>query len=182
MNNRCEWAANGPEIYKKYHDEEWGVPVYDDIRLFEFLVLESAQAGLSWLTILKRREGYRKAFAGFDPELVADFDEKKIAELMDDERIIRNSRKIKATINNAKAFLCIQKEFGSFSNYISWSGNYLCPHAGNRYGQRSCNIVLSSQRIAVLAKSDFYPFLNTINILFLWLNQTFLKRKNIVLL
>ncbi len=118
MNNRCEWSAKGPEIYQKYHDEEWGVPVYDDTKLFEFLVLESAQAGLSWLTILKRREGYRKAFAGFNPEIVAQFDEKKVEELIHNEEIIRNRRKITATINNAKAFLCIQNEFGRFSNYI----------------------------------------------------------------
>jgi len=114
---RCAWA-NGSEIYQNYHDEEWGVPVYDDQKLFEFLVLESAQAGLSWITILKRREGYRKAFANFDPKIVATFDERKIEELMQDTGIIRNRKKIEATISNARAFLKIQKEFGSFSKYI----------------------------------------------------------------
>jgi DNA-3-methyladenine glycosylase I len=117
MKTRCEWG-NSSEIYQKYHDEEWGVPVYDDQKLFEFLVLESAQAGLSWITILKRREGYRKAFANFDPIVVSKFDENKVEELMQDSGIIRNRLKITATIANARAFLKIQEEFGSFSNYI----------------------------------------------------------------
>jgi DNA-3-methyladenine glycosylase I len=117
MKTRCEWG-NSSEIYQKYHDEEWGVPVYDDQKLFEFLVLESAQAGLSWITILKRREGYRKAFSNFDPLVVSKFDEKKVEELMQDTGIIRNRLKIEAAISNARAFLKIQAEFGSFSNYI----------------------------------------------------------------
>jgi DNA-3-methyladenine glycosylase I len=117
MAHRCEWS-NSSEIYQQYHDVEWGVPVYDDRKLFEFLILESAQAGLSWITILKRREGYRNAFANFDPEIVAQFDEQKIEELMQDTAIIRNRLKIISAINNAKAFLKIQSEFGSFSNYI----------------------------------------------------------------
>ncbi|HNW49624.1 MAG TPA: DNA-3-methyladenine glycosylase I [Prolixibacteraceae bacterium] len=117
MKRRCEWG-NSSEIYQKYHDEEWGVPVYDDLKLFEFLVLESAQAGLSWITILKRRDGYRKAFANYDPVEVAKFNEKKMDELMADPSIIRNRRKIEATVSNAKAFVQVQKEFGSFSNYI----------------------------------------------------------------
>lgn len=117
MKTRCEWG-NSSEIYQKYHDEEWGVPVYDDQKLFEFLVLESAQAGLSWITILKRREGYRKAFANFDPLEVSKFDAKKVEELMQDTGIIRNRLKIEAAISNAIAFLKIQEEFGSFSNYI----------------------------------------------------------------
>jgi len=119
MTERCEWG-NSSEIYQKYHDEEWGVPVYDDRKLFEFLILESAQAGLSWITILKRRDGYRKAFANFDPEIVAQFGETKVEELMQDTGIIRNRMKIVSAIQNAKAFLKIQSEFGSFSNYI-WS-------------------------------------------------------------
>lgn len=114
---RCSWCEND-EIYIKYHDQEWGVPVFDDRKQFEFLVLESAQAGLSWLTILKKREGYRKAYAGFDPIKVAKYDERKIEELMNDDGIIRNEKKIRASINNAKRFLEIQREFGSFSDYI----------------------------------------------------------------
>lgn len=114
---RCAWCGND-ELYVKYHDEEWGVPVFDDRKQFEFLVLESAQAGLSWLTILKKRQSYRKAYDGFDPIKVAKFDERKVEELMNFDGIIRNERKIRASINNAKRFIEIQKEFGSFSKYI----------------------------------------------------------------
>lgn len=114
---RCGWCEK-EEIYVKYHDEEWGVPVFDDNKQFEFLVLESAQAGLSWLTILKRRENYRRAFDNFDPAIVACFDEAKVEELMNNSGIIRNRRKIEAAINNAKCFLKIQQEYGSFCNYI----------------------------------------------------------------
>jgi DNA-3-methyladenine glycosylase I len=116
---RCGWCE-GSEIYRQYHDTEWGVPVFDDQKHFEFLVLESAQAGLSWITILKKRENYRRAYNGFDPEKVARYGEKKKAALLADQGIVRNRLKIEASINNAKHFLEIQKEFGSFSNYI-WS-------------------------------------------------------------
>ena len=116
--NRCQWAGDDP-IYIEYHDKEWGVPVHDDKKLFEFIILEGAQAGLSWLTILKRRENYRKAFADFDPEKVARFNEKKINELLTDSGIIRNKLKIRSAVTNAQAFLKIQEEFGSFDSY-SW--------------------------------------------------------------
>ncbi len=116
--NRCGWCGNDP-LYMQYHDKEWGVPVYDDRKLFEFLILEGAQAGLSWLTILKRREGYRKAFSEFYPEKVARFSDKKVEKLLQNTGIIRNKLKINAAISNARAFLQVQKEFGSFSNY-SW--------------------------------------------------------------
>lgn len=118
MRNRCKWAGDDP-LYIVYHDKEWGVPVHDDRKLFEFIILEGAQAGLSWLTILKRRENYRKAFADFDVEKVARFDEKKINELLSDPGIIRNRLKIQAAVTNAQAFLKIQEEFGSFDTY-SW--------------------------------------------------------------
>lgn len=117
MNHRCEWGDSS-EIYRHYHDEEWGVPVFNDQKIFEFLILESAQAGLSWITILKRREGYRNAFADFNPAIVAQFDAAKVEELMQDTTIIRNRRKIVSAISNARAFLKVQEEFGSFSNYI----------------------------------------------------------------
>jgi len=117
--NRCSWCGDD-ELYIKYHDEEWGVPVHDAQKHFEFLVLESAQAGLSWITILNKRENYRKAYDGFDPIKVAEYGEEKIEELMNNSGIIRNRRKIEASINNAKRFLEVQKEFGSFDNYI-WS-------------------------------------------------------------
>ncbi len=116
---RCDWCGSDP-LYVAYHDEEWGVPVHDDRKLFEFLVLESAQAGLSWITILRKRENYRRAFDGFDPEKVAWYDEEKIVELLSNEGIVRNRKKIEAAINNAQRFLEVQKEFGSFDAYI-WS-------------------------------------------------------------
>jgi len=114
---RCTWATSDP-LYIKYHDEEWGKPVYDDKTLFEFLILEGAQAGLSWITILRRRDSYRKAFADFDVKKVAAFDEKDVERLMNDTGIIRNKLKVNGAITNAKLFIEIQKEFGSFSKYI----------------------------------------------------------------
>ncbi|MBK5722252.1 DNA-3-methyladenine glycosylase I [Dysgonomonas sp. Marseille-P4677] len=114
---RCGWVNNDP-LYIKYHDEEWGTEVIDDKTMFEFLVLESAQAGLSWITILRKREGYRKAFAGFDAKKVSLFTEQDVERLMLDEGIIRNRLKIKATISNARLFLEVQREFGSFCNYL----------------------------------------------------------------
>ena len=115
---RCPWVPQDNSLYIAYHDTEWGVPVYDDRVLFEFLVLESAQAGLSWLTVLKKRENYRKAFKNFNPRLVAQFTQKDVAQLLNNSGIIRNKLKISAAINNAQRFLEIQKEFGSFSNYM----------------------------------------------------------------
>lgn len=113
---RCTWASN--ELNCKYHDEEWGVPVHDDRRWFEFLILEGAQAGLSWDTILQKRERYRKVLGGFDPAKVARFDGKKTRELLRDPGIVRNRLKIASTVANAQAFLRMQKEFGSFDKYI----------------------------------------------------------------
>lgn len=118
MRNRCQWAANGGAIYIAYHDEEWGVPLHDDRRLFEFLILEGAQAGLSWSTILNKREGYRKAFAGFDPHKVARFTPARIEKLLLDPGIVRNRLKVASAVTNARAFLAVQKEFGSFDAYI----------------------------------------------------------------
>jgi len=115
---RCPWAYGSSPLYIPYHDEEWGVPVRDDRLQFEFLTLESAQAGLSWNTILNKREGYRRAFAGFDPEKVARFGEKKIAALLKDPGIVRNRLKVRAAVNNARRFLEVRAEFGTFSDYI----------------------------------------------------------------
>jgi DNA-3-methyladenine glycosylase I len=117
MLTRCAWAGQDP-LYLSYHDEEWGVPVHDDRLLFEFLVLEGAQAGLSWLTILRKREGYRRAFAGFDPERVAGFGEADVERLLGDSGIVRNRLKIIAAIDSARAFLRVQEEFGSFDAYV----------------------------------------------------------------
>lgn len=114
---RCSWATSDP-LYIKYHDEEWGKPVYDDKILFEFLLLEGAQAGLSWITILKRRENYRNAFANFEVGKVAAFDDQDVERLLNDPGIIRNKLKVSGAITNARLFIEIQKEFGSFSSYI----------------------------------------------------------------
>ncbi len=114
---RCEWSVSDP-LYITYHDQEWGFPVRDDQKQFEFLVLESAQAGLSWLTILKRREEYRRLYEGFDPEIVARFDEVRILSMLQDTGIIRNRKKIESSINNAQRFLAIKEQYGSFCNYL----------------------------------------------------------------
>ena len=117
--NRCGWCGDD-QRYVAYHDEEWGVPVYDDRTLFEFLILEGAQAGLSWSTILNKREGYREAFDEFDPAMVARYDDHKTAELLANPGIVRNRLKVASAISNAQAFLEVQDERGSFSDYI-WS-------------------------------------------------------------
>ncbi len=119
MKQRCGWCLND-ELYIQYHDAEWGVPIHDDRILFEFLLLEGVQAGLSWLTVLRKRENYRLAYDGFDPKIVASYNDTKIHELLQNEGIIRNRLKIAASVNNAKRFLEVQKEFGSFDKYI-WS-------------------------------------------------------------
>lgn len=116
---RCDWAKSEP-LYVAYHDTEWGVPVHDDRKLFEFLVLEGAQAGLSWITVLRKRESYREAFDGFDVAKVAEYGEDAIARLLEDEGIVRNRLKVRSAVRNARAFLDIQKEFGSFDAY-SWA-------------------------------------------------------------
>lgn len=120
MKNRCQWAKLDNELYVKYHDEEWGIEKHNDNELFEMLVLEGAQAGLSWETVLNKRENYRKAFDYFDPKIVANYGESKFEELIVNAGIIRNKLKIRSAIRNAKVFLEIQKEFGSFDKYI-WS-------------------------------------------------------------
>ncbi|MEK9174789.1 MAG: DNA-3-methyladenine glycosylase I [Patescibacteria group bacterium] len=125
---RCPWVGENP-LYIKYHDQEWGVPVYNDNKIFEFLVLESAQAGLSWLTILKKRQNYKKAFVGFNPVKVARFGTRDFKRLMADAGIVRNRLKISAAINNAKKFLEIKKEFGTFAKYMwGFTGGKIIKH------------------------------------------------------
>lgn len=120
MKKRCTWCENTFDQYIEYHDEEWGVPVHDDQVHFEFLILEGAQAGLSWSTILKRREGYRAAFANFDPKEVAQFNEERVEALLLDKGIIRNRLKVRSAVTNAQQFLKVQEEFGTFDKYV-WS-------------------------------------------------------------
>lgn len=114
---KCGWCLGDP-LYEEYHDTEWGVPVYDDATIFEFLVLETFQAGLSWITILRKRENFRKAFDNFDYKLIADYSEDKIQDLLQDAGIIRNKLKVRGTVTNAQLFMKVQEEFGSFSKYI----------------------------------------------------------------
>ena len=116
--NRCRWADPSSELYIAYHDQEWGRPEHDDQKLFEMLILEGFQAGLSWITILKKREAFRRAFDGFDPAVVAAYGSEKLEALMSDPGIVRNRRKIQAAVQNAKAFLAIQEEYGSFDRYL----------------------------------------------------------------
>ena len=147
---RCPWSETH-ELHTKYHDEEWGVPVKDDRLLFEMLNLEGAQAGLNWLTILQKREGYRRAFENFDAEKVARFSEKKKAALMKDEGIVRNRLKIHGTVENAKAFLEARKEFGSFAKFIwGFVDGKTIPHA-----ERKRAIAVSEQMSKALKKRGF---------------------------
>ncbi len=118
MKHRCEWAARADALYQAYHDKEWGVPVHSDRKLFEFLILEGAQAGLRWSTILKKRANYRKAYDRFDPRKVARYDPARVRKLLKNPGIVRNRLKVRASIRNARAFLKVQKEFGSFDRYI----------------------------------------------------------------
>jgi DNA-3-methyladenine glycosylase I len=115
---RCDWNSIDDPLYRTYHDTEWGVPVHDDRRIFEYLILEGFQAGLSWYTVLKKRSNFRKAFDDFNPETIAGYDSEKISQILSDPSIIRNRLKVESAVNNAKAFLKVQKEFGSFDRYI----------------------------------------------------------------
>jgi len=129
----CAWAPVSDDLYRTYHDTEWGVPLHDDRRLLEYLILDGAQAGLSWLTILRKREGYRRAFDVFDPRLIAAYDEAKVASLLQDASIVRNRQKIRSAIANAQAFLRLQREFESFDHFL-WSLLGLHPPALARRG------------------------------------------------
>ena len=120
MPERCEWVPEAEPLYVAYHDQEWGVPEHDDRKLFELLTLEGAQAGLAWITILRKREGYRRAFAGFDPAVVAEFDERRVEGLLEDPGIVRNRLKVASTVTNARAVLAVREELGSLDAYL-WS-------------------------------------------------------------
>jgi DNA-3-methyladenine glycosylase I len=153
--SRCGWCQ-GDALYEAYHDKEWGVPLYDDNALFEFLILETFQAGLSWITILRKRENFRKAFDNFNYNRIANYSENKIIELLNDKGIIRNKLKIKATVTNAQAFLKVQNDFGSFSNYM-WSFTNGKPiiNSYNDYREVPANTPLSDLISADLKKKGF---------------------------
>ncbi|MDR2478229.1 MAG: DNA-3-methyladenine glycosylase I [Treponema sp.] len=158
---RCEWCE-GSDLYRDYHDTEWGVPVFDDRKHFEFLVLESAQAGLSWITILKKRENYRRAYDNFDPEKVARYSQRTIERLLANSGIVRNRLKIAASVNNAKQFLKIQQEFGSFSAYLwSFTGGKPVHGKWKTLAELPARTALSDQ-IAASLKQRGFRFLGSI--------------------
>ena len=153
--NRCAWCGNDP-LYVEYHDTEWGVPIFNDDKLFEFLILETFQAGLSWITVLRKRENFRKAFDHFDYKKIAQYDEKKFDSLLQNEGIIRNKLKIKATITNAMAFMEVQKEFGSFSKYIwQFIDGKPIKNKYNNMSELPANTILSDIISADLKKRGF---------------------------
>lgn len=157
---RCWWAGTDP-LYVRYHDEEWGRPVHDDRRLFEMLILEGAQAGLSWLTILRKRENYRRAFAGFDVRKVARFDARRKAALLLDAGIVRNRLKIDSTIGNARAFLLVAKEFGSFDKYV-WCFVHGRPLTSRRAGRSAVPArTPESDRLSLDLKARGFKFVGT---------------------
>lgn len=152
---RCSWAGSDP-LYRDYHDLEWGVPVHDDRLLFEFLILEGAQAGLSWITILRKREAYRRAFGNFDPEAVAAFDDARTLALMNDAGIVRNRLKIVSAISNAKAFLKVAEEFGSFDRYIwSFTGGETIQNSWARLADVPASTEMSDRMSRDLKKRGF---------------------------
>lgn len=162
MSEVCDWCGSDPD-YRRYHDEEWGVPCRDDRKLFEFLILESAQAGLNWLTILRKRDGYRRLFANFDPEQVARFDDGDVARLMGDPAIVRNRMKIEAAIGNARCFLEVQREYGSFANYLwGFVDHRPVQNQWSRLDEVPASTPLSDQISKALKKRGFRFFGSTI--------------------
>ena len=155
MKKRCEWG-NQSVLYQQYHDEEWGVPVHDDTRLFKFLILEGAQAGLSWETILKKREGYREAFDQFDAEKIAKYSDDKIESLLQNPNIIRNRLKVKSAVLNAQLFLEVQKEYGSFDTYIwQFTGGKTIQNRFKKISQLPANTLESDAMSRNLKKRGF---------------------------
>ena len=167
---RCSWVNLDNPLYVKYHDEEWGIPKYNDNILFEFLILEIFEAGLSWETILNKRDNFRKAFANFDCNKISKFDESKINSLLNDEGIIRNKNKIKATINNAKIFINIQKEYGSFSNYIwHFTNNEIVFGNGTQSSNKLSDKVtkdLKNKGMKFIGTKIIYSYLTAIGVIY----------------
>ncbi|MDC7997192.1 DNA-3-methyladenine glycosylase I [Gilvibacter sediminis] len=153
--NRCSWCGDDP-LYVDYHDKEWGTPVYDDATLFEFLILETFQAGLSWITVLRKRENFRRAFDNFDYQKIAQYSENKIQELLLDPGIIRNKLKVRATVSNAQAFMKVQEEFGSFSKYIwGFTGGKPIVNSFEKLSEVPANTPLSDKISKDLKKRGF---------------------------
>lgn len=166
--NRCKWCNPNNKLYVRYHDEEWGIPVYDDKTMFEFLVLEPFQAGLSWETILNKRENFRKAFDEFEYSLIARYNEEKINELMNYKGIVRNRKKIESTVINAKVFIDIQKEFGSFSNYIWRFTNGKTVYENDKTNSYLSDMIsadLKSRGMKFLGTTVVYSFLQAVGII-----------------
>ena len=167
---RCSWVDEKSEIYKNYHDHEWGVPVYDDEKLYEMFLLETFQAGLSWITILKKREAFRVAFDNFDVIKIANYDDKKVMELLANEKIIRSKRKIGAAINNAKIFINIQTEFGSFSDYLwGFSNHQIIKNKDNNFKTTTklsddISMDLKKRGMSFVGSKTIYSYLQAIGI------------------
>lgn len=156
MTNRCNWVPSNDPLYMAYHDLEWGVPVKDDVILFEFLVLEGFQAGLSWRTILHKRENFRQAFDLFDPQKIVAYDDAKIAELLLNPGIIRNRQKIQATVTNARAYLTVKEEFGSFSSYLwQFTGGCTLKNSWNNSAEVPARTAVSDAMSKDLIKRGF---------------------------
>ncbi len=180
MEKRCSWLNLNNVKYVKYHDNEWGRPIYDDKKLFEFLILESFQAGLSWEIVLNKREDFRKAFDNFNIEKVSNYDDKKIEELMNNEKIIRNKRKIIASINNAKVFKDIQKEFGSFANYIwKFTNNKIIYETGKTSSDLSDRISkdLKKRGMNFVGTTIIYSYLQAVGVINSHDKECFLYKK-----
>lgn len=159
-NKRCSWAGTDPRMIA-YHDDEWGVPVHDDRRLFEFLILEGAQAGLSWKTILDKREGYRDAFAGFDPAKVARFDRRRVRSLLANPQIVRNRLKVESAVTNAVAFLAIQREFGTFDRFV-WTALTPAPRINRwRHAHQVPTSTPDSDALSKVLKQRGFRFVGT---------------------
>ena len=170
MVKRCSWVDEKSEIYKNYHDHEWGVPVYDDEKLYEMFLLETFQAGLSWITILKKREAFRVAFDNFDVIKIANYDDNKVMELLANEKIIRSKRKIGAAINNAKIFINIQTEFGSFSDYLwGFSNHQIIKNKDNNFKTTTklsddISMDLKKRGMSFVGSITIYSYLQAIGI------------------
>lgn len=166
---RCQWANPKNEKYLRYHDEEWGVPVYDDRKLFEMLVLEGFQAGLSWECVLNKREDFKKAFDGFDPEKVCEYDQERLVKLQENPKIIRNKRKIQAAVTNAKIFCDIQREFQNFSNYLwHWTDGKVIYETGVSHSELSDRISgdLKKRGMKFVGTTIIYAYLQAVGVIY----------------